>query len=48
LSNQQIEAMEIFREASGPGIGKIQFQTEPWKLNGVPRRTPEPYVETVI
>ena len=44
LSNPQVKEMGMFREATVPTLGKVKFMAEPWKLDGVPTRKPEPYV----
>jgi crotonobetainyl-CoA:carnitine CoA-transferase CaiB-like acyl-CoA transferase len=48
LAHPQMEAIGMVKEMSHPTLGKVKCLIAPWKLHGVPKATPEPYVEEGI
>ena len=48
FAHPQMDAIGMVREMNHPTLGKVKCLMSPWKLDGVPKATPEPYVEEGI
>jgi crotonobetainyl-CoA:carnitine CoA-transferase CaiB-like acyl-CoA transferase len=48
LAHPQMKAIGMVKEMSHPTLGKVKCLMSPWKLHGVSKATPEPYVEEGI